>query len=897
MKNKFISFIISAALVLVPCIVHVSAAKTELTKSASESLKMLTSLGIVDSSDETDIPSAIPRDMAVSYAVKLLENVNTDNFEKTYFVDVGSENEYLPYINAAYEHGVIKGAENSLFMPKNTMKKIDFAVCLLRIAGYGEYMSTAGVQKTAVLKRNMLSGTVGTADDALTLNDMYIMMANALKLPSMNVSGMNAVNSESDIIYEKNDDVLVMTELLDIKKYNGIIVSTSDVALGSRSLANGDDTVVLLDDGSEKTFSCNVLEYRELIGFRVNIYAKKDGSDILYAEKDGTSAKDFTIDGDNIIGVPQTLKYISYSNDSKTSVKSANFDSSTVFVYNGRMCFEVTANDIKNNADVVRIADFDSDGVYDIVYIWNYSVVYVQEVSSYQKSVIDKFTMNEIFLDGDSDEYDVEIYIDGNPGQFSKIRQGSTLTVAVSKGGNAGIKKTVYVTNNDISGIVKSINEKRGSIQIDSKEYKVSVKFSFDNVKLGTNSSFAVDYFGKIACKIEDITTNVNYGYLLAAKKFGNLDETLKLRIYTSDGVLCDYSVAEKFKYNATAGDMDAVCSALIDADNGTNQQLVSYELNSKNEIVRLNTATAVSGIPTSEPSNTLTLNAVLKASDTIPHRVLSNYLGGQYIATNKTVVFMVSNDANGKTGESGVKIISLANEFSDKTDAQMEIYDADYMRTPGAVVVYKGQSANLMNVRIRKIPVIIESISEEITESGDIGTVLHVYERTDKGYSMAAYTVAPELDMTDLKTGTCITFTQNSKGEIDDYYIKFAVNKPSGYNDTTGVFADGEYSDVVPAIVGVEGLDVLTSSVAIYGKLLGRTTAGSNRILVNIEGTAEQYVYGVGSAATCPAFIMDINKDSVKPATWTDLQLDSDVFVFTKSGIAVLMLSITNYE
>lgn len=493
--------------------------------------------------------------------VLMLTSISTVSANKLVDIDgLTNENE----ITFLYNLGIIEGNENGEFMAEASVKRIEFAVMILRMlnmdgfAMEGEFSDipeTHWAYESAGTVKAM--GIVDGIEDDVFGIDMDVTYEQALKMlvsalgykdiaeemggypEGYNAMAINlgitedvpmtkgALNRLQAALLIENcltadmlrsgktdtsDSDTILNDILKFTEYRGKVEATYD-AQGTENLAPGQ--VIINGKRYKLNLEECIIDEAELFGREIKFYVKeKDGEELIYhTEVVGQPYESIYVEADDINATTTTTKLV-YRDGSKVK-EEAITDPATVY-YNGRIIASsyITNSRFRPSEGSIRISDMDDNGTFETVQIVNYETAIVSRVTD--EKIYDKYGKHIALEDFEQ----VEIYKDGDQITADALKEGDVLSICKDV---EGIAADIIVCNDYVDG--KITRKKSNSYGSDlytvemaegtrdlalSSALRTAISENYmdvSNIGIGTEGRFYLTSNGKIAA-FEKITVN-----------------------------------------------------------------------------------------------------------------------------------------------------------------------------------------------------------------------------------------------------------------------------------------------------------------------------------------------------------------------------------------------------
>lgn len=522
------------------------------------------------------------------------------------FSDVPKEHTYYKEIGTAYALGIIKGNGEGSFNPDDPIIYEQAMVMIINALGYAVPAQSKGGYPVGYLT---VGGTYGITDgvsciagEILRYGTACRLIKNALDAPVVTEQGFD---TEGNVISNIDERVTFSEERIKVEKRKGI-VNGNEVTMLTRS-SGLDEGIVEIDGVKYKSGKSGV---ENLLGYNVEFYVditnkSDDVKPILFAAKD-KNTQELIIKSEDILpdsGLSVTT--LPYTND-KGRKEIAKISPYADLIYNGVSIGGFTSADLVPAYGEVELIENNNDTVYDVVKVWDYVTIIADSISGLTQTVYDKYdgTLSAKF-DNDGTAF---IYENGERVEFSSIGELDVLSVAVSRIGTKNPHITAHISRESVEGTLNQISDE--GVYIDDVFYEVvpAVKSHIISLGLGTQGSFFLDKFNRIAGFDEDsrLSDKATYGYIITSGTEGTLKKTVQIKMLTPNNKIEIFNCAKKITVDGTpiTGDGDAVLTKLRAASTADDAvgskasdtaQIIRYSLNSDGEIKMIDTITGKS--------------------------------------------------------------------------------------------------------------------------------------------------------------------------------------------------------------------------------------------------------------------------------------------------------------
>jgi hypothetical protein len=613
---------------------------------------VLTSLGIIQGYDENGTwyfkgENTITRAEFAAVVTRLLGMEDSAKTQReTGFTDVPASHWASGYIKTAVDtNGIIVGMGDGTFAPESPVtyeQAVKMLVCAL---GYETKALEEGTYPTGYIfvakTMGLLDDVAGAVGQEAPRSMVAQLLYNALDVPLMQKILSGTTKSYYGVYdgQEYTPKKTVMSEYLNIVKLVGT-VTKNEISAGGRegivtiNIADNfgtrfADTNAIYKEGASTDFAVGETNAKDFIGYEVLAFVTYTSSRttdpvILAIQDNSKLGSKFTLDLDDIKSVEakETVTTITYYTDeaqSKTSklyVASAAKDLTAYF--NGLLEANYTGADFEDqfNADkfkdvngTLELRSTTTSGVYDYnVMSFEIFKTFVVGESvgdpSYKVYPSDDFDYDGLaYIPFDPTDKDITTTIVDKNGKAvdpESLKEWDVLSVKVDNP-LVGVTKDKKVfdcilVQESINGTVteKDDSSTPKKVIIDGEEYEYASDSLADNIKLGDAGEFYLDATGKVAAYDKTISKSGNYAIVLNAdKSTASLDEVWKVKMYTTDGKVAIYNLAEKVRVRDGINSYKSVDDKVVGAElkEAEKPLVITYTTNSDGEINKICTA------------------------------------------------------------------------------------------------------------------------------------------------------------------------------------------------------------------------------------------------------------------------------------------------------------------
>lgn len=619
---------------------------------------------------------------------------------------------------------------------------------IIKASGYSPFLYSYGNDSYKMAQSiGIMAGASKAADAALTVETAAVMLYNTLNLDS--------------VYYENNSykrsDKTIMEDKLNVYMERGIVTANGETSLSGYSKVSAGNVKI-----GDETYSVGNTYASNLIGCYVKFYYcddKASGNKILkWIDTDSTSDM-LVIYGCDISSISgNSVTYTSTSGGEKTARIDANAD----IIYNGRLENDLSIEAMSSLTSKSMLIDNNGSGRYNVVIINDYDYYMVDSYTASTYTVNDYSSKQSVSLNPDELE-SVHIYKDNMETTLDQIAAGQVLAVTQS---DDGAIVSVTIVTGSVEGEITSISS--DSMVVGGETYDISPAYAGDQLKLGRAGVFYFDMLGKVVRCASTKSATSQYGYLLKYFTDGDREGNYTARILTAEGSMQDFVVNSTVNFNGSKKSTWEVYN-LIDAGNNC-EQLITYTVNSNNEIVNIKTADEkYIGVDESQ-IDTFSLHY----KGTGRYRKNNMCFNSKYLIDSTTPIFLIP--YSGDRDEYSVQDASyLTNNYT----YNISVYDIDDYMYASAIVLHENiiEPENLRSKR----SMIITNVVEAVDSDGDIGVQLEGYQQGSKVsyflYNEDMYDNRGNVMVRNLKEGDVVQVGLNTKNNINAVQLLFRSN------------------------------------------------------------------------------------------------------------------------
>lgn len=599
--KKAVSLGLILTMILTACAfsVNVSAEETvelnEYDYVVSEKLEALEVVDVVENERLTDF---VLRGDIINILTKYLhiDGVSVEG-ETTPFIDVSIYDENIGAYRALKQMGHIAGDENKRFRPDDYLTYNEAIKLVVSAMGYKPFAERNGGYPTGYLytanKYGLLTAIRGSGSNPIPFCDLYRIMEASLYADA--VVYRYAIN-EDDSSFAFDENRTVLEETHGYTFVSGVVTGNEDTRITMQDSSKVDRYQIEIEG---KVYDTPGKEYANLLGRYAHGYAKKDefgNLDIIYLEKDAKNYE-IKISADDIL-IAKTTDTKIYYEDENEEEKYISAMLGLPLIHNGKKASYMTLKQAMPEGGYIVGVDNTGDKVIDVLFVYEYENYVVDVIDTYSKKIHDEYDPNKI-LKLDSFDDEIRIYNEnGETMAFSDIALGDVLSVMESKNTSDYKIITVYVIRSSIQGAVSEIVEDKYLIDGTYYELAESLKEHIKNgnadpVSLGAQSTFYLDYDGKIAYYTREVTTDAKYGVLAAVGSQSGMENYIKVKVFTQDSKWLETDLTETVKIdgiNRKISKNDGFSAAKTALENAQGQ-VILFKTDANDNITNIDTA------------------------------------------------------------------------------------------------------------------------------------------------------------------------------------------------------------------------------------------------------------------------------------------------------------------
>ena len=543
--------------------------------------------------------------------------------------------------------------------------------------------------------------------------------------------------------------------------------------------------------------------------------------------------------------------------DEQTQKSKTCSTNGSVTIYNDRAVSGLTLDGIEGDTGSIRLLDNDRDGKYEYLFLSSYQYVYVKQVDWQNKRISDHNASDPVFKAVTDDTVFFVADAEGNSREFSDIQKNTLVMVSESAD---GALVTIRECGGQVSGTITRLTND-GKIYIDDTCYEIS-PYAQKNYPAaltpGGTGSFMTGADNDIVV-VGASGAAMQYGYLIDGAVEPNFDETVKLKIFTTEEEITVFD-AEKVSFNESNEKLKGnKILTLLGGVGSVTPQLIRYKTDGEGKkIVHIDTAETEFDFAEKAQDVENSLRKYTFTSNGTEITTFNYRSGGKscapYFNLNNSIIFSVPTDEEVKMAEGKEFRISDTNDLVSSKNYAFEVYDLSEGGTAG-VVVLKGEIVSGMQGYM------IESVAEGVLPDETVGTIINAYGR--QAYKTFYLEKETEAELgRQLCPGDIVELTANEQNVIDAITLVFDAS-----------------SDIPKPNLNAGGdirFESPTSNSYFYGALYA--SDGTYAYLSKTEDGAGGFLYGFSDLInlklqTSNMAIINAARTEIRPITISELK------------------------
>lgn len=770
-------------------------------ENENNSFGLLIGLGIA--AEDEDINTAATRADLARVGLGLINRLN--EFDGSKITDIYDDvTEYSSEIYGAYATGIMVGDGSGSFKPNEFINQNMITAVMGRVCGYGalerELWNSFSISEAELYKKVYLSSPI-------TLGELYAVAENCLEAEMLS---LKLAGGEGKT-YEKSEET-VLEYYFDAYEGEGIVSSNSVSGLVSSTMRSRVDTVVI----NNITYDVGNTNAFELFGLNCEFYyVERDGDDpqLIYIKKD-KKAEMLTIDSKDVLSY--TNKRYAYATKQGARKLSKPVSESADILYNGKPMSnpnDAALNPVNWYGEVTLIDNYGS-GSYDVVFIYSYDNYIVGSMEDRTHTIYDIVHNTQVTL-GYNEGEDFDIYINGEKGTFSDIKQDSVASVFVAEDGY----KLVYVCREILSGKIETISTSDSELTVDGVVYDVEDSSALAEAAnhFGDKVTLYLDGAKRIAYIDFSVSSQGEQYAIITSLKTTEEENQLRVKLFSQDGIFKTMYITEKFKLNGktvklengalgwqklwdeNVTDNRKLIKILAEAD--TIKEVETAEDTAYNDILNGNAYTGFRRVYQANTSNQLYYKT---AGTHFVDMVISAIpVPRAYETDSSTLCFIMPDSVTADTSSYAMQNMGA---FGNNERVAADMYRTNSSKSIDVMVIKgtESRTTNSSNILVvNKVTNVLNSDDEVVVSiegvvNGKAGSKIQV--KANDSFIIENNKTLEQYAL-DLNSGDVLTYRTNNNGEII-YFFK--------------LFDKETETATLPASLTVD------TAMAVYGKITG---------------------------------------------------------------------------
>ncbi len=595
-----------------------------------KALALCSSLGIISGYEDGSVKpeSNVTRAEMASIVLRMLAISSTSTYQNG-FTDVASSHWAADQIQTAQDQSIISGMGDGTFVPDGDVTYAQVIVMLVNALNYQDdatYYGTNGGHWASGYVRaasslDLLKNAPGELDVATERGVVIKMVYNALLADYKDIDG---TDSNGNVIYRANETLAEAK--FDLIEEKGVLIGTSKTTIGTTDLQDGQIEIRVDKETDATKYDCTLTGLEDYIAQKITYYYRENSGltpDVLAVTYDSSKTETYTID--DVDDIESITGFDSGAGKIKISgvTKAKECSSDVTIVYNGKVVKSTDVDSIDELLKDVEIGSIklvNSDKTkknYDVMFVDSYETMIISSASA------DRITG----LVSDPDAIESTGKIGSTKSVTYKFDDSEDRTITVTRAGAdvklrnlkkddvASIKRSlddtvvdIVVTGESITGTASAITKKvdNSKVTVNGTRYDVA-NIAADDLKTGSESTFYLDMFGRIAY-IDSVAsgllqTGEKYGWIMDSYLSENKADYI-VKIMTTDGKAVEYTLGTKIDYWAPSATSSTSLSdsefqtemnkiktsstGYLQTSSGLNIKLVKYKASSSNALSRV---------------------------------------------------------------------------------------------------------------------------------------------------------------------------------------------------------------------------------------------------------------------------------------------------------------------
>lgn len=627
-----------------------------------------------------------------------------------FLMDIGVIDHYHP--DSALQRNVLKKLFEVLYgsadvfydyfsgegSEKQTLTFDEALVVLMNMTGYSFFAESKGGNKSDYMlvasEYDFLKNVdINSAQTKLTAKHFCKMAYNAL-----NADMVKNTPGTYGMTHQIVNGQSVLKHYLKLTKIEGVVRANSYTSIiGVEGVGEGH--VMVGDQTYPVEISSDVDAF---LGYYVNAYIDKDNNiRAIMADDKKNSFIEF---GNETEVLPSTSKQVLAYYDKNYRRKTLKVDKYADLIYNHILYPGYTSDFYVIGNGTLKLIDNNGDGVYDVVFRYEYTSFLPLTKNEYSGTVTDRNSVVYDIKDVLDGKYRGVHAENGEVREFKDFTNTTGISVLTQKDTNK-VTELIILNKKTYEGTYQSAKESGTEYVIGEKTLEMAQVYRISSANkfpfaLGSNVLVYLDMFDRIIFA-ESTTSSYKYAWLIKMYKDEDGENTV-FKLFTQDNVVSIYQLASKISYNnVTTPELNLFSKTEIFDSGATVSQLIKYKINKDGYINGIQIADKTTncgfGAKKAQGDDSFQMNLNFwDENKTIKYygEDLGGFSGKYYIDVDKTLVFGIpTSTAIANEGEENA--YRLITTFELTKSYKINMYDVDHEYRIGAATMEVSESAS----------------------------------------------------------------------------------------------------------------------------------------------------------------------------------------------------------
>ena len=767
-------------------------AKAAVRESIKEETAVLTSVGVIDLSEDYDPTEQVTRAEFAEFTVAAVKGEKP--MEVSYFTDVPLSYWAVDSINSLVDLNIISKASDGQFNPDRAITYAEACKMMAVMTGYDRYINPNGdMNQYIAIAAKAGFGIVPSEKDKITVADAIKLLYNAMRVDWVMVDSV----SGNKYTVKPDEDHNIFSIYHQIKFDDGRVEGVYGKSLSNAKIQTGKTRINDVDYYVAETVSMDEC-FGRYIEFAYKENNEKDDSTVIYAEPKYKDDK-MEIMYDDVVSYDEKTKKIKYDEGEgkRTKEKTKTLSSGVTVIFNGRTYGKELKTKLDEFANGIRkgkVELISSNGNTDIDLV---------VITSYEIFVKDAYSPSSktFYADGGKRTIKLEDYSDYTIRDANNIAVNeSQMTAGPYMIAESDDKErlSIIICSEKVEGTITSVGQ--DEVKIGDEVYEFDKQFyddNYDKLQTGTAYTFYLDIYNKIIDMSVYSKDGMKNAFLTRASFTDEGSaENIMFKLYTADDETYEwYRIADKIKIDGISyksGQIKDIIHAfpgspsIIDGTIKVDRQAVRYSTNEDGVINVIDTRNV---LPNEDEDTTL--RRITEDVKTGYYHGGRKVLGMKgYIDTSnvKYIVVPKTND-NGEIIVNGETVADTKNKYSTKFTFEdwksytyeLFKYSSDTVAADLIVLYSDPLVANYTTIMYNKM-------NEEMDDEGTIVNMLYGYSKGGETKLTVDETV--DLSDVDISKGDIIRTETDTSGKII-YSITKMYDSDDGQFEPNGSWTD----------------------------------------------------------------------------------------------------------